>query len=143
MYLFGQHKLPRTAELIKYALRITTLNGIYTGIKFRRDFYKLSKKEQEVVRKWVYDLCDKLYDNETEHIKLLYHKIGWENNVISYIRYTLNKALMNLGQEPKYPENVEVLDPILTTGLMNSAMIEAFFFYTNAHPLLKMHEIKK
>lgn len=27
LYLFGQHKLPRTAELIKYALRITTLNG--------------------------------------------------------------------------------------------------------------------
>lgn len=25
LYLFGQHKLPRTAELIKYALRITTL----------------------------------------------------------------------------------------------------------------------
>jgi ribonucleoside-diphosphate reductase beta chain len=50
---------------------------------------------------------------------------------------------MNLGQEPKYPENVETLDPTLTTGLMESAMIEDFFFYTNAHPILKMHEIKK
>ena len=111
LYLFGQHKLPRTAELIKYALRITTLNGIYTGIKFRRDFFKLSKKEQNKVHDWVYDLCDNLYD-KVEH----------------YIHYTLNKALMNLGQEPKYPENVETLDPILTTGLMESAMIEDFFF---------------
>lgn len=111
LYLFGQHKLPRAAELIKYALRITTLNGIYTGIKFRRDFFKLSKKEQNKVHDWVYDLCDNLYD-KVEH----------------YIHYTLNKALMNLGQEPKYPENVETLDPILTTGLMESAMIEDFFF---------------
>ena len=72
LYLFGQHKLPRTAELIKYALRITTLNGIYTGIKFRRDFFKLSKKEQNKVHDWVYDLCDNLYDNELSHIKLFY-----------------------------------------------------------------------
>ena len=47
LYLFGQHKLPRTAELIKYALRITTLNGIYTGIKFRRDFSNFLRKEQK------------------------------------------------------------------------------------------------
>lgn len=143
LYLFGQHKLPRTAELIKYALRITTLNGIYTGIKFRRDFFKLSKKEQKKVHDWVYDLCDNLYDNELSHIKLLYQNTDLEDKVEHYIHYTLNKALMNLGQEPKYPENVETLDPILTTGLMESAMIEDFFFYTNAHPILKMREITK
>ena len=143
LYLFGQHKLPRTAELIKYALRITTLNGIYTGIKFRRDFFKLSKKEQKKVHDWVYDLCDKLYDNELSHIKLLYKHTDLDDKVEHYIHYTLNKALMNLGQEPKYPENVETLDPILTTGLMESAMIEDFFFYTNAHPILKMREITK
>ena len=143
LYLFGQHKLPRTAELIKYALRITTLNGIYTGIKFRRDFFKLSKKEQNKVHDWVYDLCDNLYDNELSHIKLLYQNTDLEDKVEHYIHYTLNKALMNLGQEPKYPENVETLDPILTTCLMESAMIEDFFFYTNAHPILKMREITK
>ena len=143
LYLFGQHKLPRTAELIKYALRITTLNGIYTGIKFRRDFFKLSKKEQNKVHDWVYDLCDNLYDNELSHIKLLYQNTDLEDKVEHYIHYTLNKALMNLGQEPKYPENVETLDPILTTGLMESTMIEDFFFYTNAHPILKMREITK
>ena len=114
LYLFGQHKLPRTAELIKYALRITTLNGIYTGIKFRRDFFKLSKKEQNKVHDWVYDLCDNLYDNELSHITLLYQNTDLEDKVEHYIHYTLNKALMNLGQEPKYPENVETLDPILT-----------------------------
>lgn len=143
LYLFGQHKLPRTAELIKYALRITALNGIYTGIKFRRDFFKLSKEEQDTVHNWVSDLCDKLYDNELNHIKLLYHHTGLEDKVEHYIRYTLNKALMNLEQEPKYPENIEILDPILITGIMDSAMIEDFFFYTNAHPILKMREIKK
>ena len=143
LYLFGQHKLPRAAELIKYALRITTLNGIYTEIKFRRDFFKLSKKEQNKVHDWVYDLCDNLYDNELSHIKLLYQNTDLEDKVEHYIHYTLNKALMNLGQEPKYPENVETLDPILTTGLMESAMIEDFFFYTNAHPILKMREITK
>lgn len=143
LYLFGQHKLPRTAELIKYALRITTLNGIYTGIKFRRDFFKLSKKEQNKVHDWVYDLCDNLYDNELSHIKLLYQNTDLEDKVEHYIHYTLNKALMNLGQEPKYPETVETLDPILTTGLMESAMIKDFFFYTNAHPILKMREITK
>lgn len=143
LYLFGQHKLPRTAELIKYALRITTLSGIYTGIKFRRDFFKLSEKEQENIHDWVYNLSDSLYDNELYHINLLYSHTGLEEEVEHYIHYTLNKALMNLGQEPKYPENVETLDPILTTGLMESAMIEDFFFYTNAHPILKMHEIKK
>lgn len=143
LYLFGQHKLPRTAELIKYALRITTLNGIYTGIKFRRDFFNLSKEEQKNIHKWVYDLCDRLYANELNHIHLLYEDTGLEDKVEHYIHYTLNKALMNLGQEPKYPENVETLDPTLTTGLMESAMIEDFFFYTNAHPILKMHEIRK
>lgn len=57
--------------------------------------------------------------------------------------YAIDYMLMSLGQEPKYPENVETLDPTLTTGLMESAMIEDFFFYTNAHPILKMREIKK
>ena len=88
-------------------------------------------------------LCDRLYANELNHIHLLYEDTGLEDKVEHYIHYTLNKALMNLGQEPKYPENVETLDPTLTTGLMESAMIEDFFFYTNAHPILKMREIKK
>ncbi len=91
LYLFGQHKLPRTAELIKYALRITTLNGIYTGIKFQRDFFKLSKEEQKNVHTCVYDLCDKLYDNELNHIKLLYKHTDLEDKVEHYIHYTLNR----------------------------------------------------
>lgn len=73
----------------------------------------------------------------------MYKHTDLEDKIEHYIHYTLNKALMNLGQEPKYPENVETLDPILTTGLMESAMIEDFFFYTNAHPILKMREIIK
>ncbi|CCI82490.1 ribonucleotide-diphosphate reductase subunit beta [Lactobacillus hominis] len=142
LYLFGQGKLPRTAELIKCALRVTSFNGMYPGIKFRIAFNELSKDKQEKLHEWIYDLADQMYENEEKHIAYMYQNTGWADMVNHYVKYSLNKALMNLGQDAKYPETADNIDPVVMQGLVESADGEDFFFYTNRHALTKFREIK-
>lgn len=141
LYLFGQGLLPRTAELIKYALRVTSFNGMYPGIKFRLDFNRLSEQKQKEMHDWIYDLADKMFENEENHIARLYKDTGWTEMADHYVRYSLNKALMNLGQEAKYSETADNIDPVVMQGLVQSAIVEDFFFYTNRHALTKMKDI--
>lgn len=141
LYLFGQGLLPQTAELMKYALRVTSFNGMYPGIKFRMRYDKLSENEQKNVQEWISKTTDEFLENEKKHIDYLYQDTDWADMVYHYVRYSLNKALMNLGQPIKYPETADTIDPVVMQGLIQSADSDDFFFYTNRHALIKMKDV--
>ena len=142
LYLFGQGHLPRTAELTKDALRVTSFSGMYSGITFRDRFNTLSPNKQKEVKIWVDNLLNTAMENEVNHINLLYQDTGWSDIVINYVKYSLNKGLLSLGLENKYSQTIDDIDPIIKQGLVENADGDDFFFYANKHAITHMNEIK-
>lgn len=140
LYLFGEGKMVRTAEIVKLALRGTSFSGIYPGYKFRLGYAKLGTQEQKELKKWVDDLYDKLVANEEKHIELMYKGTGWTDDVKHYLYYSVNKAYLNLGFSARYPDTVDTINPIIEKGVIKSAVFEDFFFYTNNHSLTQFKE---
>lgn len=142
LYLFGEGKMIRTAEILKLALRGTSFSGIYPGYKFRLGYAKLGKQEQKDLRKWIDDLYSKLVVNEEKHIELTYKGTGWADDVKHYLYYSVNKAYLNLGFSARYPDTADTINPVIEKGVIKSAVFKDFFFYTNNHSLTKFKEIK-
>lgn len=86
---------------------------------------------------WTYMLLGDLYDNEIKYTEDLYKdavqapgepeqkgavRVG---EVITYVRYNANKALMNLGLEPMFPE--EPINEIVQNGIRNDITTYDFF----------------
>lgn len=142
LYLFGEGKMIRTAEILKLALRGTSFSGIYPGYKFRLGYAKLGKQEQKDLRKWIDDLYSKLVANEEKHIELTYKGTDWADDVKHYLYYSVNKAYLNLGFSARYPDTANTINPVIEKGVIKSAVFEDFFFYTNNHSLTKFKEIK-
>ena len=142
LYLFGEGKMIRTAEILKLALRGTSFSGIYPGYKFRLGYAKLGKQEQKDLRKWIDDLYSKLVANEEKHIELTYKGTGWADDVKHYLYYSVNKAYLPLGFSARYPDTANTINPVIEKGVIKSAVFEDFFFYTNNHSLTKFKEIK-
>lgn len=142
LYLFGAGKMVRTAEIVKLALRGTSFSGIYPGYKFRLGYSKLGKNEQDRLKEWIENLYDELVANEEKHIHLMYKGTGWEEDAKHYFYYSVNKAYLNLGFSGKYPDTADTINATIEKGVIKSAVLEDFFFYTNDHSLNKFKEIK-
>lgn len=141
LYLFGQNKIVRTAEIVKLALRGTSFSGIYPGYKFRIGYSKLSKCEQDKLKDWIDNLYDELIANEEKHIHYIYKGTGWEEDAKHYFYYSVNKAYLNLGFSAKFSDTADTINSTLEKGVINSAVFKDFFFYTNDHSLTKFKEI--
>ena len=52
-----------------------------------------------------------------KYTKELYAETDLADEVLAYVRYNANKALMNIGLEPMFPE--EDVNPIVMNGIRN------------------------
>ncbi|MFT8743916.1 MAG: class 1b ribonucleoside-diphosphate reductase subunit beta, partial [Lentilactobacillus hilgardii] len=117
LWYLGHNKIPNVAEIIKLILRDESVHGTYIGYKFQIGFNQLPKTKQEDLKNWLYDLLYKLYANEEKYTHLLYDQTGWTDDVLVFIRYNANKALMNLGQDPLFPDTAEDVNPVVMNGI--------------------------
>ncbi|MFD1124000.1 class 1b ribonucleoside-diphosphate reductase subunit beta [Lentilactobacillus raoultii] len=127
LWYLGHNKIPNVAEIIKLILRDESVHGTYIGYKFQIGFNQLSKPKQEDLKNWLYDLLYKLYANEEKYTHLLYDQTGWTDDVLVFIRYNANKALMNLGQDPLFPDTAEDVNPVVMNGISTSTANHDFF----------------
>lgn len=128
LYYLGNNKLANVAEIIKLIIRDESVHGTYIGYKFQLGFNELSSDEQDKMRDWMYDFLYQLYDNEEQYTKTLYDKVGWVDEVMVFLRYNANKALMNLGQSPLFPDgNAEDVNPIVMNGISTGTSNHDFF----------------
>jgi ribonucleoside-diphosphate reductase beta chain len=58
---------------------------------------------------------------------MLYGDIGWVDEVETFLRYNANKALMNLGQEPLFPDTADDVNPIVMNGISTGTANHDFF----------------
>ncbi|MFV0556157.1 MAG: class 1b ribonucleoside-diphosphate reductase subunit beta [Lactovum sp.] len=127
LYYLGNNKMNNAAEIIKLILRDESVHGTYIGYKFQLGFNELEEKEQEELKEWMYDLLYTLYQNEEKYTELLYDDQGWTEEVKIFLRYNANKALMNLGQNPLFPDTADDVNPIVMNGISTGTSNHDFF----------------
>ena len=127
LYYLGNNKLANVAEIIKLIIRDESVHGTYIGYKFQLGFNELSEEEQETFREWMYDLLYTLYENEEGYTETLYDGVGWTEEVKTFLRYNANKALMNLGQDPLFPDTADDVNPIVMNGISTGTSNHDFF----------------
>ncbi len=124
----GNAKLVNVAEIIKLIIRDESVHGSYLGYKFQLGFNELPEAEQDQLTEWMYELLDKLMQNEDKYTEDLYQLVGWTKEVKIFTRYNANKALQNLGFPPFYEEGTaELVNPIVMNGLSTDTSNHDFF----------------
>ena len=127
LYYLGNNKLTNVAEIIKLIIRDESVHGTYIGYKFQLGFNELPEAEQQQLQDWMYDLLYDLYENEEKYTNDRYAKTKWTDEVLTFLRYNANKALMNLGQETAFPDTADDVNPIVMNGISTSTANHDFF----------------
>ena len=143
LYYLGNNKMANVAEIIKLIIRDESVHGTYIGYKFQLGFNELPEEEQEKLRDWLYELLFELYENEEQYTELLYAELGWTEEVKTFLRYNANKALMNLGQDPLFPDSSEDVNPIVMNGISTGTSNHDFFSQVGNGYLLGQAEAMK
>lgn len=125
LYLAGQGKMTSSGEIIDLILRDESIHGLYVGVLAQEIFASFSEEEQKQLQQEVLDLLLELYENEVIYTDALYSEVGLQEEVKTYVRYNANKALMNLGFEPHFPE--EPINPIVLNGISTHTKQHDFF----------------
>ncbi|WP_336772805.1 class 1b ribonucleoside-diphosphate reductase subunit beta [Paenibacillus sp. MMO-58] len=125
LYLAGQGKMTSSGEIIDLILRDESIHGLYVGVLAQELFNEFTPEEQAQLKEEVFALLNTLYENEVVYTDNLYTPIGLQEDVKTYVRYNANKALMNLGFEPYFPE--EPVNPIVFNGISTHTKQHDFF----------------
>ena len=127
LYYLGNNKLSNVAEIIKLIIRDESVHGTYIGYKFQIGYNQLSDEEQAEITAYTQDLLYTLFENEMEYTKQIYAETDWVDEVEVFLRYNANKALMNLGFDPLFPETASDVNPIVMNGISTTTSNHDFF----------------
>lgn len=125
LFLAGQGKMTSSGEIIDLIVRDESIHGLYVGVLAQEVYQRLSVVEQSAVKEEMYALLQELHQNEEAYTRALYTEIGLAEDVLAYVRYNANKALMNLGLDPFFPE--EEVNPIVLNGIRTQTKQHDFF----------------
>lgn len=125
LYLSGQGKMKSSGEIINFIIRDESLHGVYIGMLAQELYGELTPAEQEEVDGESIRLLEELLDNEFRYTEEVYTKIGLDHKVKDFVIYNANKAMMNLGKEPRYDERE--IEPAVINGLRTESKASDFF----------------
>ena len=125
LYLGGQGILRNASEVISLILRDESIHGVAVGFFAQNIFKDFSREKQDDLKMWGYSLLLDLYQNEMRYTDDVYAETGLSPEVKAYVRYNANKALVNLGLDPMFPE--EEVNPVVMNGIRNEGTTYDFF----------------
>lgn len=128
LYLSSRSKLPNTADIIRLIIKDEAIHGYYIGYKFQKSFARLPDFIQDEVKNQVYNILMQLYEVEIAYTEELYDPIGLTEDVKAFLHYNANKALMNLGFDPLFPNEVCQVNPAILASLAPGADENHDFF---------------
>ncbi|WP_068717058.1 class 1b ribonucleoside-diphosphate reductase subunit beta [Vibrio tritonius] len=128
MHWSSRAKLTNTADLIRLIIRDEAIHGYYIGYKFQQAFKKLSLEEQAKMKDDAFALMFSLYELENQYTESLYDEVGLTEDVKHFLHYNANKALMNLGFESLFPDEVCQVNPAIMAALSPNADENHDFF---------------
>lgn len=128
MHWSSRAKLTNTADLIRLIIRDEAIHGYYIGYKFQLAFQELNEAQQAKVKDEAYSLMFSLYEIECQYTESLYDQVGLTEDVKHFLHYNANKALMNLGFEPLFPDELCQVNPAIMAALSPNADENHDFF---------------
>ena len=117
MHWSSRAKLTNTADLIRLIIRDEAIHGYYIGYKFQLGYQELDEARQEKLKDKAYSLLLSLYDIECQYTESLYDQVGLTEDVKHFLHYNANKALMNLGFEALFPQELCNVNPAIMAAL--------------------------
>ena len=121
-------KLTNTADMIRLILRDKAVHGYYSGYKYQRGREAASPEQREEMDAFTFALLDELYELEMTYSGELYEPLGLTDDVARFVRYNANKALMNLGYQPKFSPEETTVNPEVLAALSPEASENHDFF---------------
>ncbi|MFS1512698.1 class 1b ribonucleoside-diphosphate reductase subunit beta [Chengkuizengella sp. SCS-71B] len=140
LFLAGQGKLVHSGEIINLIIRDESIHGVYIGLLAQEIYKELNDEEKLEADLKVKLLLQELYLNEENYANELYRPLGIQEDVKQFSRYNANKALMNLGLEPCFPD--EEINAIVLNGL-NTNTKNHDFFSTKGNGYIKTLNVEK
>lgn len=128
MYFSSRAKLTNTADLIRLIIRDEAIHGYYIGYKFQKALELESTARKAEIRAYTTDLLLELYENEMNYTADLYDEHGLTEEVQTFLHYNANKALMNLGFDPLFPQEISQVNPAILSALSPNADENHDFF---------------
>ncbi|MDQ1237198.1 MAG: ribonucleoside-diphosphate reductase,class 1b [Wigglesworthia glossinidia] len=128
MYYASRGKLTNTSDLIRLIIRDEAVHGYYIGYKFQKELRILSQQEKKIVQDFTFTLLKKLYNNELLYSTSLYEKNFSMPDIVAFLHYNANKALMNLGYEPLFSESETNVNPDILSALSPNSNENHDFF---------------
>lgn len=125
LYLAGQGKMTSSGEIIDLILRDESIHGLYVGVLAQEVLAGLDDNERQAALGALHELLMRLHENEEAYTEELYAAVGLVDEVKAFLRYNANKALMNLGLDPLFPE--EEINPIVFNGISTRTKQHDFF----------------
>ncbi|RVV97208.1 class 1b ribonucleoside-diphosphate reductase subunit beta [Mesobaculum littorinae] len=128
MYWSSRAKLTNTADLIRLIIRDEAVHGYYIGYKFQRGLERETEARRAEIKDYAFSLLFELYEIEERYTAALYDGVGLTEDVKRFLHYNANKALMNLGFEPLFPDSVTDVNPAIMSALSPNADENHDFF---------------
>lgn len=130
-YLSARGKLPNTSDIIRLILRDKVIHNYYSGYKYQRKVQKLSLKQQEEMKNFVFDLLNHLIHLEKAYLTELYQGFNLAEDAIRFSLYNAGKFLQNLGYDSPFSEEETRIAPEIFTQLSARADENHDFFSGN------------
>lgn len=125
LWFFGQGKLTGAGEIINLIIRDESVHGLFVGRMAKEIWETFDENTQKELSAWMYELLDKIYKEQSELIAEIYDEVDLTHDVKIFMRYNCNKALMNLGFDPYWPE--EEVNPVVLNGLNTETKSQDMF----------------
>ena len=117
MYWSAHAKLTNTADMIRLIIRDEAVHGYYIGYKFQRAAALLDDAQRAELEAFALELLLELFANEEAYTSSLYDPVGLTEDVLKFLRYNANKALMNLGFEGIFSKEDAAVNPAILASL--------------------------
>lgn len=127
LYFAGQGKLIRSAEIISLIIRDESIHGLFTGIVAQQELEKLNSESKAQLQADVYNLMLELHKLESAYTEELYGTLGLADDVMKYVEYNADKAMMNLGLNPHFNVDESMINPIILNGISTDTKNHDFF----------------
>lgn len=127
LYFAGQGKLIRSAEIISLIIRDESIHGQFTGLIAIKELEKFDEATKKQLRADTVYLMQVLHEYEEEYTHMLYGELGLADDVMRYVEYNADKALMNLGIDPYFNVDESQINPIILNGISTNTKNHDFF----------------
>src|SRR5690606_27309430 len=102
LYMAGHGKLTTSGEVIRKIMIDESIHGLFIGYVAQELYGRLSESERKRADAEVTELLSDLHANELEYTRQIYDPIGLTADVVRYVEYNADRALMQLGFEARF-----------------------------------------